>query len=126
MKRVVVSFLFVFILLLGGILICSQLSGAEKKGDYLLPGNVKEGWKIFAAKKCNLCHAIWGEGGKGGPDLGTPPGILCQPIPTGCSDVESRTRNVGKDVSKKNPFRKNGKEGDGRPLCLSLLHSIYG
>jgi len=73
MKRVVVSFLFVFILLSGGIVICSQLSGAEKKGDYLLPGNVKEGWKVFAMKKCNLCHAIWGEGGKGGPDLGTLP-----------------------------------------------------
>ena len=73
MKRVVVSFLFVFILLLGGILKCSQLSGAEKKGDYLLPGNVKEGWKVFATKKCNLCHAIWGEGGKGGPDLGSLP-----------------------------------------------------
>jgi len=73
MKRVVVSCLFVFILLLGGILICSQPSGAEKKGDYLLPGNVKEGWKVFATKKCNLCHSIWGEGGKGGPDLGTLP-----------------------------------------------------
>ena len=73
MKRVVVSFLFVFILLLGGILICSQRSGAEKKGDYLLPGNVKEGWKVFATKKCNQCHSIWGEGGKGGPDLGTLP-----------------------------------------------------
>ena len=73
MKRVVVSFLFVFILLLGGILIWCRLSGAEKKGDYLLPGNVKEGWKVFATKKCNLCHSIWGEGGKGGPDLGTLP-----------------------------------------------------
>jgi len=73
MKRVVASCLFVFTLLLGGILIGSQPSGAEKKGDYLLPGNVKEGWKVFATKKCNLCHSIWGEGGKGGPDLGTLP-----------------------------------------------------
>jgi len=73
MKRVVASFLFLFILLLGGFLKCSQLSGAEKKGDYLLPGNVKEGWKVFATKKCNLCHAILGEGGKGGPDLGSLP-----------------------------------------------------
>jgi len=73
MKRVVACCLFVFILFLGGILICSQPSGAEKKGGYLLPGNVKEGWKVFATKKCNLCHSIWGEGGKGGPDLGTLP-----------------------------------------------------
>src|SRR5512139_2308523 len=73
MKKVVASCLFVCILLLGTFVICSQPSGAEKRGDYLLPGNVKEGWKIFAAKKCNICHAIWGEGGNGGPDLGTLP-----------------------------------------------------
>ena len=73
MKKVVTSCLVVFILFLGSILIGSQPSGAEKQGDYLLPGNVKEGWKAFATKKCSLCHSIWGEGGKGGPDLGTLP-----------------------------------------------------
>jgi cytochrome c2 len=46
---------------------------AEKKGEYPLPGDVKEGWRVFAQKKCGECHAIWGEGGKGGPDLGTLP-----------------------------------------------------
>ncbi len=73
MKRVVASCLFVCILLLGTFVIWCQPSGAEKRGDYLLPGNVKEGWKIFSAKKCNICHAIWGEGGKEGPDLGILP-----------------------------------------------------
>ena len=47
--------------------------GAEKKGAYPLPGDFKEGWRVFIQKKCNECHAIWGEGGKGGPDLGALP-----------------------------------------------------
>jgi mono/diheme cytochrome c family protein len=47
--------------------------GAEKKLEYLLPGDVKAGWRVFIQKKCIECHGIWGEGGKGGPDLGTLP-----------------------------------------------------
>jgi mono/diheme cytochrome c family protein len=47
--------------------------GAEKKGERPLPGDVKEGWRVFIQKKCSECHAIWGEGSKGGPDLGTLP-----------------------------------------------------
>ena len=47
--------------------------GAEKKGEYLLLGDIKEGWKVFTMKKCSACHSIWGEGGKEGPDLGTLP-----------------------------------------------------
>jgi len=48
-------------------------NGDEKKGEYLLPGDVKAGWKVFITKKCSTCHSIWGEGGKEGPDLGTLP-----------------------------------------------------
>jgi cytochrome c2 len=48
---------------------------AAEKGEYLLMGEVKEGWKTFNQKKCSQCHSIWGEGGKGGPDLGTLPDI---------------------------------------------------
>jgi cytochrome c2 len=63
-----------FLLFSGGmLLLLGAAQEAEKKADYLLPGNVKEGWKVYATKKCNHCHAIWGEGGKGGPDLGTLP-----------------------------------------------------
>ena len=46
---------------------------AVEKGEYLLMGDIKEGWKVFSQKKCSQCHSIWGEGGKGGPDLGTLP-----------------------------------------------------
>ena len=72
MKRILLWF-FIGLLLLEGVCLFSGAYGAEKKGGYLLPGDVKEGWKVFNEKKCGACHAIWGEGGKGGPDLGTLP-----------------------------------------------------
>ncbi len=61
------------ILLLGGILFWHSTYGIEKRGPYFPIGDIKEGWRIFTVKKCNICHSIWGEGGKGGPDLGTLP-----------------------------------------------------
>ena len=59
--------------LVGNMISFNQAMGAEKKGEYLLPGTIKEGWKVFTMKKCSTCHAIWGEGGKEGPNLGTLP-----------------------------------------------------
>ena len=66
---------FVFLLLFfsGDRLFRKEASGAEKKETYLLPGDFKAGWKVFNQKKCSQCHSIWGEGGKGGPDLGALP-----------------------------------------------------
>ena len=64
-----VALLFFF----GGLAFLEKTSGAERKGEYLLPGDIKEGWRVFNQKRCGQCHAIWGEGGKGGPDLGALP-----------------------------------------------------
>jgi mono/diheme cytochrome c family protein len=69
MKRVAIPFLLVLLLITIG----ARSLEAAKKVEYLLPGDVKEGWRVFIQKKCGDCHAIWGEGGKGGPDLGTLP-----------------------------------------------------
>jgi len=41
-----------------------------KETAFITPGNPREGKKIFADKGCIKCHAIRGEGGKGGEDLG--------------------------------------------------------
>ena len=60
-------------LILGSVPLGNRETNAEKGTAYLLPGDIKEGWRVFTVKKCGLCHAIWGEGGKGGPDLGTIP-----------------------------------------------------
>jgi mono/diheme cytochrome c family protein len=73
MKRFGLWFFISILLLAGNIIPLEQATGAERKGEYLLPGDVKEGWKVFTLKKCSVCHSIGGEGGKEGPDLGTLP-----------------------------------------------------
>jgi len=78
MKRLAIGCFIPFFLLGGLILSWRQVGGAEKTG-YLLPGGIKEGWKVFNQKKCSQCHSIWGEGGKGGPDLGTLPESYVSP-----------------------------------------------
>jgi cytochrome c2 len=73
MKRISVWF-FVGAFFFAGITVSwKEGVGAQKKEEYLLLGDVKEGWKVFNIKKCIQCHSIWGEGGKGGPDLGALP-----------------------------------------------------
>ncbi len=72
MKSKLASWLLVF-LLLGGNTVLSAQTAAEKKEESLPLGDAKEGWKVFNEKRCIDCHSIWGEGGKGGPDLGPLP-----------------------------------------------------
>jgi len=107
MKRTVICFFIIFIFFEGTVLFLDQVFGAEKKQEYLLPGNIKEGWKIFTTKKCSLCHSIWGEGGKGGARPRLPSRILCQPISTCSPHVEPRTGHVGENVIQKNSLSEN-------------------
>jgi len=37
---------------------------------YAEPGSPKRGKDLFKQKKCNVCHAVWGEGGRQASDLG--------------------------------------------------------
>ncbi len=41
-----------------------------KETVFITPGNPRQGKQVFATKGCFKCHAIRGEGGKGGEDLG--------------------------------------------------------
>ncbi len=41
-----------------------------REAAFITPGNPREGRKIFTEKGCIKCHAIRGQGGKGGEDLG--------------------------------------------------------
>ncbi len=41
-----------------------------KETAFITPGNPREGRQVFTVKGCIRCHAIRGEGGKGGEDLG--------------------------------------------------------
>ncbi len=42
----------------------------EAEVVYAELGSPKRGKDIFAQKKCIACHAVWGEGGRLGPDIG--------------------------------------------------------
>lgn len=44
--------------------------GEWEERIYTLPGSPKEGRRLFREKKCITCHAVRGEGGAVGPDLG--------------------------------------------------------
>lgn len=45
-------------------------SAAAPEGPlYVLPGRSDEGRRLFAAKRCQECHAVSGQGGRVGPDL---------------------------------------------------------
>lgn len=38
--------------------------------ESLFTGSAEHGWSLFREKGCIRCHAVWGEGGDIGPDLG--------------------------------------------------------
>ncbi len=73
MKRLGIWVFLFFLFLAGNFAFWKEGRGADKKDEYPLFGDLKEGWKVFNKKNCVQCHSIWGEGGKEGPDLGTPP-----------------------------------------------------
>jgi len=47
-----------------------ERSGPQREFD-LLPANPNRGWKLFQEKGCISCHAVRGQGGSAGPDLGS-------------------------------------------------------
>jgi len=104
MKRF--SILTVLLLLGTGFILWNQAMGVEKGSGYLLPGEIKEGWKVFTTKRCGVCHSIWGEGGKGGPDLGTLPKSYVSPAQLAALMWNHGPEMWGKMSAQKIPFRK--------------------
>ncbi|MFQ5462517.1 MAG: c-type cytochrome [Phycisphaerae bacterium] len=49
---------------------CAGAARAQSGAKAARPGDVTRGWRVFHAKHCVECHAIWGQGGRVGPDLG--------------------------------------------------------
>lgn len=104
MKR---SLLLVFPLLFAaGILLWNQAAGIEKSAGYILPGEAKEGWKVFTTKRCGTCHSIWGEGGKGGPDLGPLPKTYVSPAQLAALMWNHGPEMWGRMSFQKLPFQK--------------------
>ena len=46
---------------------------ALRSAGYFVPGDPKEGMKLFFSKGCAKCHSVLGEGGKAAPDLARAP-----------------------------------------------------
>ncbi len=111
MRRIGICF-FAGLLLLGGTAFFSnEATGAEKREGYLLLGDVKEGWKVFVTKKCSACHSIWGEGGKGGPDLGTLPESHVSQAQLAALIWNHLPEMWGRMMAKKIPLEKIDKKG---------------
>ncbi|MBI4545139.1 MAG: c-type cytochrome [Gemmatimonadetes bacterium] len=47
----------------------TQGRGDPPPAPALVPGDPREGWKLFTIKGCIRCHSVQGHGGKLGPDL---------------------------------------------------------
>ena len=94
----------------GNSVILNQVAGAEKKEEYLLPGDVKQGWRVFYQKGCIQCHSIWGEGGKGGSDLGTLPQAYVSQAQLAALMWNHSPEMWGRMIARKIPFEKMGKK----------------
>ena len=110
MRRIGI-WLFVGLLFWGGNWVLrTQAVGAERREAYLLPGDVKEGWKVFYQKGCIQCHSIWGEGGKGGSDLGTLPQAYVSQAQLAALIWNHSPDMWGRMIARKIPLQKIGKK----------------
>ena len=76
-KFKITFFLFGTTILLGVLLICGvnhPLAFAQDR--YLIPGDARRGWRVFAEKGCIQCHSIGEKGKTIAPDLSKTPSIL--------------------------------------------------
>ncbi len=110
MRRIGALLFVGFLFLSGNWATLNQAAGAEKKEEYLLPGDVKEGWKVFYQKGCIQCHSIWGEGGKGGSDLGTLPQAYVSQAQLAALMWNHSPEMWGRMIARKIPFEKIGKK----------------
>ena len=110
MRNVSICFFLSFIFLSGNWISLNQAVGAEKRGEYLLLGDIKEGWKVFSKKGCSQCHSIWGEGGRGGPDLGTLPQAYVSQAQLAALMWNHGPEMWGRMLAKKIPLQKMDKK----------------
>jgi cytochrome c2 len=64
-----------------------ERGGSQREFD-LLPADPNRGWKLFREKGCISCHALRGQGGSAGPDLGSD-----RPLPPTLTQVAGQMWN---------------------------------
>jgi cytochrome c2 len=109
MKRVSLWFFTFSVFMAINVIVYDRAVGAESKEEYILPGEIKEGWRVFNKKKCSQCHSIWGEGGKGGPDLGTLPESYVSQAQLAALMYNHGPEMWGRMIARKIPFERIGK-----------------
>ena len=98
------------------------LRGRSPAGVQLLPANPHRGWALFREKGCISCHAIRGEGGSVGPDLGADQPVAPHSDRDGRADVEPLSGDVGSHEGK--GYRAPHFSGQEMADLISFLYSV--
>lgn len=85
-------------------------SGAERV--YFEPGSPRRGREIFTTKRCIACHAVAGEGGRGGPDLGSRPGEMIESVASIAGLMWNHSQEMSAEVQRRHigPVTFSGQE----------------
>ena len=95
-------------------------AGPERESN-LLPANPHRGWALFRKKGCISCHAIRGEGGTVGPDLGSD-----RPLPRTLTQMAGRMWNHSPEMlaaMKEKGIERPTFEGQDMADLIAFLYS---
>jgi len=95
--------------------------GPERESD-LLPADPRRGWDVFRDKGCISCHAVRGEGGTVGPDLGSG-----RPLPSTMTQMAGRMWNHSPEMwaaMKTKGIERPTFEGKEMADLIAFLYSV--
>jgi mono/diheme cytochrome c family protein len=96
--------------------------GPERESD-LLPADPRRGWTVFREKGCISCHAVRGEGGTVGPDLGSE-----RPLPRTMTQMAGRMWNHSPEMyaaMKAKGIERPTFEGAEMADLIAFLYSVH-
>ncbi|MBI1737880.1 MAG: c-type cytochrome [Acidobacteria bacterium] len=98
-----------------------ERAGPQRESD-LLPADPDRGWTLFQKKGCIACHAVRGQGGSAGPDLGTG-----RPLPPTLTQVAGQMWNHSPEMwarMKKERIDRPVFEGREMADVIAFLYSL--
>ena len=96
--------------------------GGPRREFEVLPADPDRGWKLFQSKSCIACHAVKGEGGRLGPDLGPN-----RPLPASIVEFAGLMWNHSPDMwrtMKAQGIQRPSFEGQQMADLIAFLYSI--